>query len=112
MPECFKTYEVCYGSDTQYTQSVNRMRHWLEDAGGLLYRGRLIDVGKHVTYDNTLEFYKNTYRTSVDRNPSSTVPNGDTPPGEKGFVFLRPTRTQKDQAGVVLAREMIYKTIG
>ena len=60
MPECFKTYEVSYGSDTQYTQSVNGMRYWLEEAGGLMYPGRLVDFGKHLRFDNALEFYKNT----------------------------------------------------
>ena len=58
MPECFKTYEVCYGSDTQYTQSVNGMRYWLEEAGGLLYPGRLIDFCRHAMFDNALELYK------------------------------------------------------
>ena len=37
MPECFKTYEVTYGSDTNYTQAVNPMRYWMKEAGGLLF---------------------------------------------------------------------------
>ena len=94
MPECFKTYEVCYGSDTQYTQSVNRMRYWLEESGGLLYRQRLVDFCKLFTFSNSLDFYINTYLTSIDTNPRSTLPSGPKIPGDKGVLLPRHTRTR------------------
>ena len=115
-------------------EGQRRTEEIFDFAGGLLYTGRLIDVGKYVTFDNVLEFYKNTYRTSIDTNPSSTVLNGDTHHGEKGVLFQRPIRPRsgdshsnyctlhplfpqimdlvKDQAILALASKMIYKTIG
>ena len=93
MPECFKTYEVSYGSDTVYTQSVNGMRYWMEQSGGLLYPGRLRDFCKHLTFDHALDFYKNTYGTSIGTTTRSCLANSAKLPGEKAVVFRRPTRT-------------------
>ena len=134
MPEYFKTYEVTYGSDTQYTQLVNRIRYWIKQAGGFLFPGRLIDVGKHVTFDDTLEFYKNTYHTSIDTNLSSAAPKEDTPLAENLVLFKRPTKTQsggshsaychryplfsqlidvaKDKGDIEFANEMMHTIIG
>ena len=94
MPEYFKTYKVCYGADTVYTQLVNRMRYCLEESGGLLYPGRLIDFCKHVTFEHALDFYKNTNGTSIATNTCTCLTNAAKLPGEKVVVFRRPTRTE------------------
>ena len=100
----------------------------------MLYHRRLIDVGKHVTFDNALEFYKNIDGTSIDINPRSSLTNAATLPGEKAVVFGRPTRTQsggsnsnyatlhplfaqmtdqiKNKAGLDVVNEMMYKALG
>ena len=73
MPECFKSYDVTYGSDPQYTQSVNRMRSIIKECGGLLFEQPLGDVAKNIQLENNLEFFENTYRSVVDINPRSNV---------------------------------------
>ena len=73
MPECFKLYEVTYGSDTQYTQSVNRMISITKECGGLIFEQRLGDVAKNIQLEKHLDFFKNTYRSVVDINPRSNV---------------------------------------
>ena len=69
------------------------MRYWLEQSGALLYPERLRDFCKHFTFEHALDFYKNTYGTSIDTNTRSCLTNASKLPGEKTFVFRRPTRT-------------------
>ena len=106
----------------------------MKEAGGLIFPGRLIDVGKHVTFDVTLDFFRNTYKTAIGTNPSSTIQKGNTLLAEKPIVFQRPTRTQsdgshstychlhpllsqmtdlaKDKGDIEFANEMMHKIIG
>ena len=105
----------------------------MKEAGGLLFQGQLRDVGKHVVFDDTLNFFKNTYETTIDTNPYSTIQKGVTLLAEKSTVFRRPTRTRsggthsaychlhplfsqmtdlaKDKGDIEFANEMMHKII-
>ena len=101
---------------------------------GLLYRQRLVDFCNLFTFSNSLDFYINTYLTSIDTNPRSTFPSGPKIPGDKGVLLQRNTRTRsggsnsnyahfcplfaqlmdqvKNKAGVDVVNNMMYKALG
>ena len=95
LPDCYKTYEIAYGSDTVYTQSVNGLRYYLEACGGLLYEGLLSEFCTNNKFEDDLEFFKSSYGTSIDTNPRSSDTNVAKGQRDKATVFRSATATKR-----------------
>ena len=74
-PQCYKSYELNYALDVNFTLKCDRIMDALERDGtqvaGIVYPGKMNDIKVFDDEVNPLVFFTDTYQRCVDVNPSS-----------------------------------------
>ena len=70
-PCCFKTYELKYGRDAQYTAQCDNVTQRMKESGGLLARISLSTINTKEGSIQDLTFYLRAYQRIIDKNPNS-----------------------------------------
>ena len=74
LPECYKSYEVKYGVDMDYTGKVNELKHILHQCNGIIEKGSIEkwDLSRLNLQENDEHFISSPHQP-VDVNPATTV---------------------------------------